>query len=135
MSQSNPSSAGWHPMPKGPTAKQQRDRRRRERRKLDRAFQEAIPPNARCLIASTCLGPLVRHHIRRRRYRSSRWTEENSIILCGKHHSELHSYGEPKFAAKYGLDLSSISTYVKLPKTLAELPESYRALIRELGKR
>lgn len=50
-----------------------------------------------------CLGDLCAHHIKRRRHLATRWDPENALILCVKHHSELHTIGEKTFRKKYGI--------------------------------
>jgi hypothetical protein len=75
--------------------------RRREIRRKDREFQASIPENACCAVGKGCVGQLVKHHLRRRRYLASRWDDKNAMILCFWHHQVLHQLGENRFLEKY----------------------------------
>jgi len=35
--------------------------------------------------------------------------DDNAIPLCSGGHRELHDIGEPRFSAKYGVDLTAIA--------------------------
>jgi len=98
MSRQNLSFTGSLGIPKNPSKK-----RKREIKKKDKEFQQSIPEDAVCVAGQDCMGQLIAHHVRRRRHMDTRWDEENSIILCVKHHSELHQIGEKTFHQKYNL--------------------------------
>lgn len=92
------------PIWKGKTAKQMRDARRREIKTKDRAFQSAMPFDARCLVLNeTCQGQLVKHHRITRRRVATRWDDGNAWILCCHHHEEIERIDERRFKQKYGI--------------------------------
>jgi hypothetical protein len=88
--------------PKAQFAKARR-RRRNEIKKKDRQFQSDIPPNATCRIGRGCIGPLVKHHRRARRYMATRWNNDVCWILCTKHHNDIEALEERRFCETYGL--------------------------------
>ena len=57
-----------------------------------------------CLVGKNCLGPVDPHHVRNHTGMGLREDDSQTVPLCRKHHSELHSVGKRTFQARYGLD-------------------------------
>ena len=79
-------------------------RRKREIKKRDREYQKSLSPFARCVANNGCFGKCIKHHKKRRRFLNTRWNDQNALVLCISHHSEIHQIGEKTFMKKYNLD-------------------------------
>lgn len=104
--------------PKGPTAKQLRERRRREMQVKDRAFQQ-IPEGATCFVQNKdCCGDLIKHHRISRRVKKYRHDDRNTFILCFHHHEEIERIEEKRFFEKHNiLQLCPACANKERPKT------------------
>lgn len=132
----SPSETGVRPLVshwKGKTAKQMKERRRWEIKRKDRAFQGSIPENARCLIGRECIGTLIRHHVKSRRYLKTRFDMSNTWILCVKHHSELHTMGEKRSRAHYNITKPPpLSDLLPTPLPMTHSKQHHRAKPHDL---
>lgn len=96
----------WNPKPKPKRSERPNLKLRREIKRRDREFQEALPPGSVCAVGVDCFGRLCKHHLMRRRHVATRHDDRNAIILCQKHHSEGHAIGPSRFREKYGIDFA-----------------------------
>jgi 5-methylcytosine-specific restriction endonuclease McrA len=74
--------------------------RKRERKKKDRAFQAAVPPEGNC---ENCglWRPLVGDHIIKRRYGETRHDPANRRNVCAQCNGEFESLPAAKLLKKY----------------------------------
>jgi hypothetical protein len=94
-----------------PNYKKLKAKWKRQLRKKDVEFQASIPDNALCVAAgkSQCVGSLIRHHLLRRRNMKERFNEENSLILCTKHHLWIHSLSAKRFEELTGINPKNLT--------------------------
>lgn len=95
-----------------PNYKKLKAKWKRELQKKDVEFQSSIPPNAICAVAGSvdaCQGQLIRHHLIGRRNMKERFNEENSLILCTKHHLWIHSLSAKRFEELTGINPKNLT--------------------------
>src|SRR5260221_6582252 len=81
-------------------------RRRRETKRKDRAFQDAGSGN--CQVCGQWAEQLTRHHKIRRKHIPTRWLKSNSLAVCLVCHTAIHTLGERRVAEKYGVPLQRL---------------------------
>ena len=80
--------------------RQEQERRKRTRKRIDREFQIENETH-RCSVGHWA-EQTVSHHLIGRRHLRRRYDPSNSTRLCLAHHNELHSIGRSAFEDKYG---------------------------------
>lgn len=92
-----------NPIPK-PNYRQERKRKQRAIKKADKEFQSDMPDRPICVCGHAInKNQAAKHHaIHSRKYMEYRYDDNNCVILCYRHHTEIHSKGEVWFYLNYG---------------------------------